>query len=268
MMTHSIILEEEIPIEVEKQPSIRVQNTILARPERAILNWLCSHMPNAVTSEPLTAVGIAGAVIVLAGYIGSRFDPAFFWLATVGFLVNWFGDSLDGSLARFRGVESPRYGYFLDHSADAVSILLILVGLGFSPYMRLDVALLVLASYFLMCIYVFLYNHVSGTFRISFAALGPTELRIGLIIMNLWMFVSGPSKFAILGQTFSVYDLVFSLVAVTLVCLFVVSVLQAVRRLRREDCPAVLSKTRYEISQLQEQLQVSASSPRPLRAVL
>jgi phosphatidylglycerophosphate synthase len=193
-------------------------------------------MPNAVTSDPLTAVGVAGAVIVLAGYIGSRFDPAFFWLATVGFLVNWFGDSLDGSLARFRGVESPRYGYFLDHSADAVSILLILVGLGFSAYLRLDVALFVLVSYFLMCIYVFLYNHVSGTFRISFAALGPTELRIGLIIMNLWMFVSGPSKFAILDQTFSV--------AVTLVCLFVVSMLQAVRRLRREDCPAVLSKTR------------------------
>ena len=232
---HSSILEEEIPIQVKKQPWIRVQNNILARPERAILNWLCSRMPNAVTSDPLTAVRVAGAVIVLAGYIGSRFDPALFWLATVGFLVNWFGYSL---------VESPRYGYFLDHSADAVSILLILVGLGFSAYLRLDVALSVLVSYFLMCIYVFLYNHVSGTFRISFAALGPTELRIGLIIMNLWMFVSGPSKFAILGQTFSVYDLVFSLVAVTLVCLFVVSMLQAVRRLRREDCPAVLSKTR------------------------
>ena len=77
-MTHSSILEEEIPIEVKKQPWIRVQNNILARPERAILNWLCSHMPNAVTSDPLTAVGVAGAVIVLAGYIGSRFDPAFF----------------------------------------------------------------------------------------------------------------------------------------------------------------------------------------------
>ena len=77
-MTHSSILEEEIPIQVKKQPWIRVQNNILARPERAILNWLCSHMPNAVTSDPLTAVGVAGAVIVLAGYIGSRFDPAFF----------------------------------------------------------------------------------------------------------------------------------------------------------------------------------------------
>ena len=187
-MTHSLNFGEDLLSETEgtsfefkKQPSTRIQNNVLARPERTVLDWLCSHMPSAITPDILTSIGVAGAVIVLAGYVGSRFDPAFFWLASVGFLVNWFGDLLDGSLARFRGVESPRYGYFLDHSADAVSILLVLVGLGFSAYVRLDVALAVLISYFLMCIYVFLYNHVSGSFQISFASLGPTELRIGLI---------------------------------------------------------------------------------------
>lgn len=236
-MTYTIDYGQKAFSVLDKQSSVRVQNSILARPERVILNWFCAQMPSVVTPDILTAIGVAGAVVVLAGYVGSRFDPVFFWLATAGFLVNWFGDSLDGSLARFRVCESPRYGYFLDHTADAVSILLILVGLGFSAYIRLDVALAVLISYFLMCIYVFLYNHVCGSFQISFAAIGPTELRIGLILMNFWMYTGGSSKLDIMGQPFSIYDLVFILVAATLAGLFVVSMSQAARRLRREDCP-------------------------------
>jgi phosphatidylglycerophosphate synthase len=240
------------PLAFEKQSPARIQNNILAWRERTILDWLCSHMPRAISSDSLTLIGVAGAVTVFAGYIGSRFDPAFFWLASVGFIVNWFGDSLDGSLARFRGEESPRYGYFLDHSADAVSILFVLVGLGLSSYVRLEVALAVLIAYFLMCIYVFLYNHVSGTFQLSFGSLGPTELRIGLIVLNLWMYVGGPAKFAVLGEIFSVYDVVLGSVGVTLFCLFVVSVLQAASRLRREDRPAIVSKPRPEIKILHE----------------
>jgi archaetidylinositol phosphate synthase len=231
----SVSFTEDTSSRVKIQPSIRVQNNILAKPERVVLNSLCSQMPSAVTPDALTAIGVVGAGIVFVGYVGSRFNPAFFWLAIVGFLVNWFGDSLDGSLARFRGVEKQRYGYFLDHSADALSILLILLGLGFSPYVRLDVALLVLVSYFLMCIYVFLYNHVSGSFQISFASLGPTELRIGLILLNLWMYVDGPSKIAIFGKIFSVYDLAIGVVAASLVGLFLVSTSRAVRRLRFEE---------------------------------
>ncbi len=238
-MTYSISLGQEAVSRVKAQPTIRVQTNILARRERAMLDWLCSHMPRAVTPDQLTALGVAGAAIILTGYVGSRIDPAFFWLATFGFFVHWFGDSLDGSLARFRRVERPRYGYFLDHSVDALCNLLILVGLGFSAYMRLDVALFVLLGYFMLCMYVFLYNHVSGSFQLSFLSLGPTELRVGLVLINFWMFMSGPSKIAILGQTFSAYDLVFCLVGLIFVSLFVVNMLKVALRLRREDYQAV-----------------------------
>ncbi len=204
-------------------------------------------MPRTITSDSLTSIGVAGAVIVFVGYVGSRFNPNFFWIASVGFVVNWLGNSLDGSLARFRGEESPRYGYFLDHSADAVSILFVMVGLGLSSYVRLEVALAVLIAYFLMCIYVFLYNHVSGSFQLSFGSLGPTELRIGLIILNVWMYVGGPARFAILGEVFSVYDVVLGCVGVTLFCLFVVSVLQAASHLRLEDRPTIVRRPRPEI---------------------
>jgi archaetidylinositol phosphate synthase len=245
-LTQSIGFGQETASTLKTQPAIRVQTNILARRERAVLNWLCSHMPRSVTPDQLTAVGVLGAAIVLTGYVGSRFDPAFFWLATFGFLVHWFGDSLDGSLARFRRAERPRYGYFLDHSVDALCNLLILVGLGFSVYMRLDVALFVLLGYFMLCMYVFLYNHVSGSFQLSFLALGPTELRVGLVLINFWMFMSGPSKIAILGQTFSAYDLVFCLVGSIFVSLFVVNIVKVANKLRGEDYQSVDRQTRYE----------------------
>jgi len=237
-------LGPEVRLRGRTQYPIRVQTNIAARGERAILNWLCARMPVSVTPDRLTALGAGGAAIVFAGYVGSRFDPAFFWLATLGSFIHWFGDSLDGSLARYRGIERPRYGYFLDHTVDALCNLVILFGLGLSAYMRLDVALFVLVGYFLLCMYVFLYNHVSASFQLSFLALGPTELRIGLILINFWMYMSGPSKMVILGQTFSTYDLVFCLVGAIFVSLFAVNTFNVARRLRREDFPAVDGKAR------------------------
>lgn len=226
---------QETASRVRTQSTIRVQKNILAVRERALLNWLCLHMPRAVTPDRLTGLGVVGAAIVMSAYVGSRLDPAFFWLATLGFIVHWFGDSLDGSLARYRRVERPRYGYFLDHSVDAVCNFMIMVGLGLSAYIRLDVALFVLLGYFMLCMYVFLYNHVSGSFQLSFLALGPTELRVGLIAINAWMYFAGDSKIQVGRETFSAYDLVLGGVSVIFVCLFVVNLLIVARRLRLED---------------------------------
>jgi phosphatidylglycerophosphate synthase len=247
-LTQSISLGQETVSRVKTQSPIRIQTNLLARSERAVLNWLCTQMPRAVTPDRLTALGACGAAIVLAGYVGSRFNPAFFWLATLGFFIHWFGDSLDGSLARHRRIERPRYGYFLDHTVDALCNLAILGGLGLSAYVRLDVALFVLVGYFLLCMYVFLYNHISGKFQLSFLALGPTELRVGLILINFWMYSSGPSKIVISSQTFSAYDLVFCLVGAAFVSLFAFNTFKAASRLRREDIVAAESKARYATS--------------------
>ena len=216
-------------------PSIRTQTNILAQPERNLLNWLCMRMPSAVTPDRLTGIGFVGAVIVFAGYLASQIHPAFFWLATLGLVVNWFGDSLDGSLARYRRIEKSRYGYFLDHSVDAVSVSLILMGLGFSPYTHLDMALFALLGYLMMCIYVFLFNHVTGNFQLSFLALGPTELRIVLIGINSLMYFVGDLRILIGHQTFSAYDISLCGSGIFLVCLYIMSMLMVVRRLRRED---------------------------------
>ncbi len=243
-MTQSISFGQE-SVSVRARPIVRVQTNILAQRERAVLNWLCARMPAYVTPDRLTALGAIGAALVFAGYVGSRFSPIFFWLATFGFLVHWFGDSLDGSLARHRRMERPRYGYFLDHSVDALCNLVILCGLGLSPYLRLDVALFVLIGYYLLCMHVFLYNQVSGTFQLSFLALGPTELRVGLVLINLWMYLAGPSKVVIFGQAFSAYDLVFCLVGTVFVSLFILNFRKIAAKLRREDDDAAQARARH-----------------------
>ncbi|WP_395666463.1 CDP-alcohol phosphatidyltransferase family protein [Methylocella sp.] len=233
-MTQSIDIES-FKSEEAARPTVRVQGNVLARAERALLDFLCARMPAFVTPDRLTALAGVGAGVVFLGYALARFDPAFFWLANLGFVIHWFGDSLDGSLARFRRVERPRYGYVLDHGSDALCNLVILGGLGLSPYVRLDVALFVLIGYYLLCMYVFLYNHASGRFQLSFLALGPTELRLGLIAINVWMFSAGPETMRVLGQSFSIYDLTFCVIGSVFVALFVVNLAAAARRLRAED---------------------------------
>jgi archaetidylinositol phosphate synthase len=167
---------------------------------------MCERMPPWVAPDGLTLGGIAGAVLAFAGYCATWLDPAFVWLATLGIVVHWFGDSLDGSLARHRGCERPTYGYFLDHSVDALCNLLIVGGLGLSTFVRLDVALFVLCGYYLLCIYVFLYNHVTGVFRLSFLAFGPTELRIGLVAINSWFYLAERGGPATAQAAFSPQD--------------------------------------------------------------
>jgi archaetidylinositol phosphate synthase len=214
--------------------AIRIQANIVARQERQLLNWLCARLPDWVTPDGLTAFGVVGACTVLAGYVGSRFDPAFLWLATLGYFMHWFGDSLDGSLARHRRIERPKYGYFLDHSVDAFCNLLIMGGLGLTLFVRMDVALFVLAGYYMLCMYVFLNNHVTGLFQLSFLALGPTELRIGLIFMNAWMFVQGKVGAKIGAEFVSVYDVALLACGIGFVCVFTYRMLAGISELRQE----------------------------------
>jgi archaetidylinositol phosphate synthase len=214
---------------------IRIDTSIMAGPERRLLVWLCTQMPSAVTPDRLTASALGGAAIVFVSYLATRIDPAFFWLASLGLIMHWFGDSLDGSLARYRRIERPRYGYFLDQSIDAISILLIVVGLGLSAYVRLDMALCLLVGYFMLCIYVVLYLHITGYHQMSFLGFGPTEMRVVLIGLNIWMYFAGTSKVVIGSQTLSSYDFVLCGGGIISICLFAANVQKVVRQLRRDE---------------------------------
>lgn len=210
------------------RPVERVQQNLLAASERRLLNWLCARMPRWVTPDLLTATGVAGAAAVFAGYAASGANEAWLWLAVAGYFINWFGDSLDGSIARFRKIERPGFGYFLDHSCDGVTTLLILGGMGLSPFVRLDVALLCLAGYLLMSIHAFLSAKVIGELKLSHVGAGPTELRLVLVALTLAMMAWGggpPIAYGLSG-----FDLFVGLAGIGLILLFVVQTLVTARR--------------------------------------
>ena len=208
----------------------RIQQNILARGERRLLNWICPRLPAWVTPDQLTTLGFLGAVMVASGYMLSWIDDEWLGLCLAGYVVNWFGDSLDGSLARWRRTERPSYGYFLDHSVDAIGTLLMIGAIGASPYMRLDVALMAVIGYFLLSIHTFLAAKVVGEFRLSYMAGGPTELRLMLMTMTVLMSVVGAGD--IPGANFSPFDLFALVVASILVTLFVVQSFATARMLR------------------------------------
>jgi phosphatidylglycerophosphate synthase len=216
----------------DRSPSLcRIQQNILARNERRLLTWLCARMPRWVTPDKLTVVGLIGGAMTFIGYTASNYGSAWLLLAILGYVVNWFGDSLDGSLARYRGTERPSYGYFIDHSCDGLTTLLILTGMGFSPFVTMDFAMVALAGYLLLSIHTFLSARVLDEFKLSYLAAGPTELRIMLIGLTVMMMVLGTEP-GIFGRM-SGFDIFVGTVGAILIVLFAGQTFVTGRRLAK-----------------------------------
>jgi phosphatidylglycerophosphate synthase len=211
----------------------RIQQTMLSAAERRLLGWLCARLPRWVTPDHLTALALVSAAAIFLAYALSNEDPNWLWLGVAGYVGHWFGDSLDGSLARFRRIERPRYGYFIDHSCDGIAVLLILGGIGSSPYVRVDVALFAVAAYLLLSVHTFLTAKVMGDFPLSHLGAGPTELRIALIVLTIAMFAAGPDANALAG--FSGFDLVVGGTACVLLAIFLAQTWRTGRLLSAQD---------------------------------
>jgi archaetidylinositol phosphate synthase len=157
---------------------------LLAGPERRLLRWIAARLPAWLTSDQLTALGVAAATATGMAYALSGSRSGWLWVASALLVVQWFGDSLDGTLARVRHAERPRYGYYLDHVVDAYSTAAIGIGLGVSPYVSLGIALGLVVVYLVLSINVYLESTVFGAFRLAYGRLGPTEIRLILIAIN------------------------------------------------------------------------------------
>lgn len=156
----------------------RENNGLLAKKESALIQTLLPHIPQAITSDHLTYLGLAGACLTAVAFVGCLFSAAFLPLAVFGLFLNWVGDSFDGNLARYRCKERPRYGFMIDHSVDLLSTTLILIGLGVSPYLPFNSACFVLIIYLLFCGYVYIKISVDGVHTLAFGGVGATEFRI------------------------------------------------------------------------------------------
>ncbi len=170
------------------QTHIRVHASLLADAEKRVLVWMARRTPSWINPDHLTALGLFAMVLAGASFwASSRYKNALL-LVIAALALNWFGDSLDGTLARVRNSERPRYGWYVDHVIDIIGTAFILVGLGSSGYMSPMVALGLLAAFMMLEAEVFLATHVQGVFRLSFMKLSPTELRIILAVGILFLF--------------------------------------------------------------------------------
>lgn len=217
----------------------RVNDILLGPLERPTLKWLAAHMPASVTPDTCTVVGVLGAVGVAVSYVLSNYDRNFLWLASLGFVINWLGDSLDGTLARHRRIERPIYGFFVDHTMDAFSVSIIMLGLGLTAYVNFTIACLALIAYLLLSVLVFVRTSAVGEFKISYSKLGPTEIRVLAILLNTVMYFGGERTFVwklgTLSQTVSPYDLIVASIALLVLYFFLVTAIQETIRLAREN---------------------------------
>jgi phosphatidylglycerophosphate synthase len=161
---------------------IREHRSLLADREAKLLIWLARRMPQQVTSDALSLVGLLSMLAAAASFVAIRHTPWGAALLVAALAANWFGDSLDGTLARVRNQQRPRYGYYVDHVIDVAGTTMLLAGIALSGAMTPALAAALLSAYLLVCAESYLATHAVGVFRISFAGFGPTELRIVLAI--------------------------------------------------------------------------------------
>lgn len=169
----------------DKKQAARIQTSILNPLEKKVLVWLAQRMPSWVTSDMLTFVGFLGAIVMATGYALANLNLNWLWLSCLGLLINWFGDSLDGSLARVRNTQRKTYGFYIDHNVDVINETIMFVGVGLSPLVNMSFAMFALVAYFMLSIYVYIDCHLKGEMRLTYAGMGPTEFRLILIIVNI-----------------------------------------------------------------------------------
>jgi phosphatidylglycerophosphate synthase len=215
----------------------RVNRIALARFEQWALPRMARRLPAWVTPDTLTAVGLVAALGIGVSYGLTWYSLDWLWLASAGFVVHWWGDSLDGTLARVRRIQRERYGFYVDHQSDAVSALLIFGGLGLSPLMAFPIALALLVGYYLLMIMVSLVTIARDVFKISFAGMGPTEGRLFMILANTAVWALANPSANVAGYALSLFDLIGLLGTALMVGVYTVNSLVERAKLARLDPP-------------------------------
>ncbi len=212
---------------MKQEQSQRIQTSLLNAAEKKVLVWLAQRQPRWMTSDILTAIGVVGAIVVAMGYALSNHHVGWLWLASLGFIINWYGDSLDGTLARVRNTQRPIYGFFLDHNIDGITMAIMCIGAGLSGMLNLYIAMAVLAAYLLLSISVYINAHLKGEFKLTYAGMGPTEFRLILIVANTLFATITPLRqwsvcFCVFGTPLALgaFDIIGCVILVALITIY------------------------------------------------
>jgi archaetidylinositol phosphate synthase len=208
----------------------RIHGSITAQAEKRLLVWIAQRLPAAINSDHLTLLGLLSLVAAGLSYWYARIEPIGLLLVILFLAVNWFGDSLDGTLARVRHHQRPRYGFYVDHICDAFGTLFLVGGMALSGHMSQAVAAALLISYFLLSIEVYLATYTLGDFKISYVGVGPTELRIIIASGNLALFY-GDGRVAVGERSILLFDIGGGVAAVGLLAVLVLTTIRHIREL-------------------------------------
>ena len=180
---------------------------LLAAPEKRVLRAIAQRLPKRIAPDHMTALGVVAAIGIAAAYALSNQSDLWLWAASALLVVHWLGDSLDGTLARVRGIERPKYGYYLDHLVDALATACIGIGLGLSGHGLLAVGAIVVIAYLMLSINTYLETYAFGTFALGYGRIGPTEMRLALIALNTAIALGAAAHVSVLGTTLGLFDL-------------------------------------------------------------
>jgi archaetidylinositol phosphate synthase len=231
-------LEQFPEIERKREPlkfrnAERVQTTVVTAAEKRVLRWMAERMPRWVNSDHLTALGFAAQFMVGVSYALSGGNKNWLWAATFFLAVNWFGDSLDGTLARYRNRQRPRYGFYVDHVIDTFGSIFLCAGLALSGYMSPLIAMVLLVAFLALSIEVYLATYCLGKFQLGHFLFGPTEIRIILGIGNVALIDHAHVHFV--GAEYLLFDLGAVIAAIGMFVMLVVSGMRHTVVLYREE---------------------------------
>lgn len=218
----------------------RIQTSLINTVEKKVLVWIAKRQPLWVTSDMLTVLGSFGAFLTGLGFWLTRYGVDWLWLSSAGLIINWYGDSLDGTLARVRNCQRPIYGFYIDHTVDCVNEAIMFIGAGLSPLVNLNFTLITYILYLLMTINVSINAHLKSEFRLTYAKLGPTEFRLLIILVNI-LLVACPTlafnKFEMVGQNLSLFDLIVLFIIVVLSVIYTATIISDIRQYAKIDPP-------------------------------
>jgi archaetidylinositol phosphate synthase len=217
-------------VEATREPSF-----LLALPEKRLLRRIAARLPRWILPDDLTAVGVLAALGICAAYQLSNDGTAWLWVASGLLVIQWLGDSLDGTLARVRKIERPTYGYYIDHLVDAISTAAIGIGLGLSPYMLLSIGTLIVVGYLVLSINVYLESYAFGRFSIGYGFIGPTEVRLILIALNTALGLGWGLDFNLADVDLTVLDVIGLGIAATMLVLLVGRAARNLRELGQRE---------------------------------
>lgn len=227
----STAVEQRLPAEFKS--ALRVQEAITARAEKKALIWMAQRMPRSVSADHLTLLGLAAQFCAGASYALARWDRRALLLVIFFIALNWFGDSLDGTVARVRNQQRPRYGFYVDHMVDTFGASFLLLGLAISGYLHWQVALAMLVCFLVLSIETYLATYTLDRFRLSHGLFGPTELRILLIFGTLRVFFHPQAH--LLGREWMLFDIGGAIGAAGMAGLAVISTVRHTRELYAKE---------------------------------